>query len=104
MFALAFLTTLILASLALAQSDTSSSYDPQSGSQAYYRRNPDGSLEVRGFNSYTGSYWRQTITPNGDYQGTDSTGNRWRYNKGTGSYIDSQGTICWGSGKHRECY
>lgn len=62
--ALVLLVLLGLATPALAQS-SGSRYDWQTGSQYRWHTNPDGSTDVRGFNSNTGSQWRTTIEPNG---------------------------------------
>ena len=65
-----------------------SKYDPNSGNHDNWNRNIDGSTNVRGFNDRTGSQWNSTIQPNGDQRGTDSRGNMWNDNKGTGRDAD----------------
>ncbi len=98
---LAGLVTLLLATPAVAQSG--SYYDWRSGNRYNWNHNFDGSTDVRGSNVNNGSQWRQTIMPNGDQRGIDSRGNSWRYNNSTGSYWNSDGTMCWGKGQFRQC-
>lgn len=81
----------------------STTYDWQSGNS--YRTTPqqDGSTTVQGNNYQNGSAWRTTIKPNGDQTGTDANGNMWRYNQSSGSYMNSDGTTCYGKGAFRTC-
>src|SRR5437899_2963229 len=98
---LTILATLLIATPAFAQSG--SAYDWRTGSSYNWNHNRDGSTDVRGYNYNTGSQWRQTIMPNGDQRGTDSQGNYWHYNNSTGSYWNTDGTMCWGKGQFRQC-
>src|SRR5262245_50701343 len=75
-----------------------SNYDWRNGNMYNWNQTPDGSTNVRGFNTNTGSQWNTTIKPNGDMQGMDSKGNLWQYNQNSGSYLNSNGTVCVGKG------
>jgi hypothetical protein len=68
-----------------------------------WNRTPDGSTNVGGFNPSSGSQWNTTIQPNGDQRGMNSKGNLWQYNQSTGSYLNSNGTVCVGKGAARVC-
>ena len=63
-----------------------SAYDRQSGNSYYWSRGPDGSTNIRVYNTRTEVRWNRTIKPNGDQNGWDSRGNYWQYNSGTGYY------------------
>jgi hypothetical protein len=101
---LALLAAVMLGTVgpALAQRG-GSKYDWQSGNSYNWQNNPDGSTDVRGWNLNTGSTWGTRIEPNGDMRGTDSRGNLWQYNENTGTYLNTDGTMCVGKGASRIC-
>ncbi|MGI2045926.1 hypothetical protein [Shewanella oncorhynchi] len=78
-------------------------YDWQSNSSYSTTQNYDGSTDVRGYNYSTGSMWNSTIETDGDQKGFDSNGDYWSYDKGTGTYLNTNGTICTGNGAARIC-
>lgn len=85
--------------------DSGSSYDWRSGNRYSWDTDSSGETRVRGSNSRTGSRWNTTIDPDGDMKGSDSDGNRWRYNSNTGSYYNyGTGQSCRGSGRARTCW
>jgi hypothetical protein len=90
-------------SFAQWQPRSGSTYDWRTGNSYNWNRNFDGSTNVNGFNTGTGSTWNTTIQPNGDMRGTDSRGNLWNYNSGTGTYLNTDGTICTGRGYAQVC-
>jgi|GraSoi2013_115cm_1033766.scaffolds.fasta_scaffold184668_2 hypothetical protein len=96
------LAAVVTAAPAFAQ-QSGSTYDWRSGNRYNWTHNEDGSTDVRGFSTNTGSMWRTHIAPNGDQRGTDSRGNMWRYNSGSGFYWNSDGTTCIGKGYARTC-
>src|SRR5262249_51610446 len=100
---LAILTVLLLVSPAFAQR-SGSTYDWQSGNSYRWHQNFDGSTTVKGNNFQNGTMWNQTIMPNGDQRGMDSRGNFWRYNNSTGTYWNTDGTMCIGKGAARSCF
>jgi hypothetical protein len=102
---LGFAVSLVLVTTApaVAQWSSGSTYDAQSGNRYNWNRNFDGSTNVRGFNTNTGSMWNTTIQPNGDQRGLDSQGNSWQYNNRSGTYLNTDGTMCVGKGLARIC-
>jgi uncharacterized protein YxeA len=79
-------------------------YDPNSGNSYYVHTDNSGNTQVRGNNIYTGSTWNTTVDSNGNERGTDSRGNMWNYNRGSGVYQNyGTGKICTGSGAFRTC-
>ena len=78
-------------------------YDWQSGNQYTVTPQYGGGVRIQGFNSQTGSMWNQTQNPNGTYNGMDSQGNFYSGDHRTGSYFNSNGTVCFGSGAARVC-
>lgn len=46
-----------------------STYDAQTGNAYNWNRSLDGSTNVNGLNSHTGSQWNSTIQPNGNQRG-----------------------------------
>lgn len=81
-----------------------SNYDWTTGNSYNTQRNFDGSTTTRGMNWNTGSTWTTTTSPNGNMRGTDSRGNAWNYNSGTGSYFNyGTGKSCYGVGAYRAC-
>lgn len=86
---------------ALAQSPVYKT-DPQTGNQ--YRIQQYGNeTRIHGSNPRTGSTWSQTQSADGSYRGFDSHGNSYRGNHNTGSYSNSNGTTCFGTGASRVC-
>ena len=79
-------------------------FDYSSGNMYTTTPSYDGGATVRGSNLNTGSMWTTRIQPNGDMTGTDSDGNIWQYNRSTGSYMSSDGTVCMGTGALRQCF
>lgn len=80
-----------------------STSDAQTGNAYNWNRSLDGSTNVRGLNSNTGSQWNTTIQPNGNQRGTDNHGNQWNYNAGSGTYTNSNEKVCVGQGVARVC-
>lgn len=78
-------------------------YDYDTGNSYRTSRQADGTTKVRGTNLNTGSTWDTTIKTNGDMRGTDSNGDIWTYDKSTGSYSNTNGKICTGTGASRIC-
>lgn len=95
-----FAALLLLPAVASAQF----TYDPQTGNSYVTTPSYGGGAQVRGYNLGTGSNWNTTVQPNGDMRGMDADGNTWRYNNSSGSYMNSNGTICTGKGVFRNCY
>lgn len=100
-----FLATMLLCGSVYAGSynyysydNTGSKYDYKSGNHYRWNIDSDGDTEVRGRNFYTGSNWKTTIESNGDMRGTDSNGNRWKYNADTDVYYN------YGTGERRTKY
>ena len=93
---------LVLASSVTAAAQSGSSYDWQSGN-SYHWNNSGGQTHVYGYNSNTGSNWNTNIQRNGDMNGVDGSGNYWNYNAQSGSYYNSDGTVCSGKGAWRVC-
>ena len=81
----------------------SSSYDWQSGNMISTTPSYGGGATVNGYNTRSGATWNTQIQPNGSQSGTDSQGNFWTYNPSTGSYINSNGRSCIGTGAARVC-
>lgn len=76
-------------------------YDYKTGNSYNTTKNYDGSTTVRGRNLQTGSTWKTTIESDGDMKGTDSDGNRWKYNSSNKTYLN------YGTGEMRrsgKCY
>jgi hypothetical protein len=90
-----------LPTAAFAQFGTT--YDPYSGN-IYNYNHGIGGTNVYGTNPRTGSMWQSTIEPNGNQHGINSHGNLWNYNAGSGSYMNSNGHGCIGSGYARSCW
>ena len=78
-------------------------YDWRSGNMYSYSHGPGGT-NITGMNPSTGSIWHNTIEPNGNQHGIDSHGNLWNYNAGSGSYMNSNGHGCIGTGFARSCW
>lgn len=64
---------------------------------------PDGSVDIDGFNSRTGSIWSQRRSPLGQWDGWDSRGRWWTRNERDGFYMRSDGRFCVGQGVLRTC-
>jgi hypothetical protein len=77
--------------------------DPQSGNTYSWYKNYDGSTTVNGSKLQNGSIWNQRIERDGRQSGMDSKGNLWNYDAKTGSYINTDGTVCVGTGYARTC-
>lgn len=88
---------------AVASAQSRTHYDWRTGNSYRTTPNYDGSSTVRGFNTQTGSTWNTRVQPNGNMRGTDSRGNQWNYNARSGSYVNSNGTTCFGKGYGRVC-
>ncbi|HUF80723.1 MAG TPA: hypothetical protein VMN03_06280 [Burkholderiales bacterium] len=71
------------------------SYDYQTGN-SYNWNSYGGNTTVYGMNPRTGSTWNQTIRPNGNMSGFDSQQRYWQYNRGSNTYMRSDGKICTG--------
>lgn len=78
-------------------------YDYQSGNQITTTPSYGGGATIRGYNTQTGSTWNTRVQPNGNATGVDASGNMWTYNKSTGNYMNSNGTVCIGKGALRTC-
>lgn len=78
-------------------------YDYSTGNSYKTRENADGSSTTYGNNYGTGSSWRSRTDSFGNSTGTDSSGNMWRYNGSSGSYYNTDGTVCTGKGQSRIC-
>lgn len=99
--ALAAAAALVVANSALAQYPTYKT-DPQTGNQ--YRIQQYGNeTRIQGSNPRTGSTWSQKQSADGSYRGFDSQGNSYHGNRDTGTYINSNGTTCFGTGASRVC-
>jgi hypothetical protein len=81
-----------------------STYDWRSGNSYTWRKDSTGTTKLNGLNLNTGSTWNTQIKRNGDMSGFDSRGNYWSYDKQTGNYFSTDGTICFGKGPTRTCY
>jgi hypothetical protein len=68
--------------------DTEVTYDGATNSRYQTTKDYDGGATVTGTNFETGSTWKTKIEKDGDMNGTDADGNRWRYNSGTDSYMN----------------
>jgi hypothetical protein len=97
----AILLVICASTPALAQSG--SYYDYRNGNMYNWNTGPSGT-HVFGNNFNTGSTWQNNIMPNGNQNGIDSGGNFWNYNAATGSYMNSNGHGCIGSGYARSCW
>ncbi len=62
------------------------SYDYQTGNSYQTHKQSNGEVNVQGNNYSNGTNWNTEIHQNGDQHGTDSSGNQWNYNKGSGIY------------------
>lgn len=82
---------------------SSYTYDPQSGNAYTTHRQQNGGATIYGNNVQNGSTWNTRVQPNGNATGTDANGNMWNYNARTGSYMNSDGTTCFGKGAARVC-
>ena len=80
-----------------------STYDSNSGNLYNWSRDYSGNTTVYGNNARTGSTWNQTIDRYGSMRGMDSDYNLWSYDKQSGVYLNSNGTVCFGSGRNRTC-
>jgi len=77
-------------------------YDPWSGNS--YTVHPDRQgATIYGNNPVTGTMWTQRQNRDGSYNGTDSEGNLYFGNNRTGTYMNSDGTTCIGTGALRTC-
>src|SRR3954471_11142595 len=102
LLATAALAALCLGDAATAQTDYR--YDWRSGNSYTIERDEDsGEATVDGRNRQNGTAWRNTVDEDGNQRGVDSAGNRWRYNRATGTYRNSDGTECSGRGTFRSC-
>lgn len=83
---------------------TGTSYDWRSGSVYNWNRRADGSTDVFGSNVRTGSFWSQTIQPDGSMSGIDKGGNFWTYDDSSTTYMNlGTGQLCVGEGAGRVC-
>lgn len=78
------------------------SYDATSGNTYNTYNDGSGNTTVNGFNSKTGSVWRNQVDQNGRQSGTDSEGNYWTYRPSTKIYTSTSGKICTGVGTSYE--
>jgi hypothetical protein len=83
-------------------SQTGSYYNYSNGN-SYNYGTYGGTTFINGYNFNNGRTWQQRIDQNGNQSGTDSRGNYWQYNSNTGSYYNSNGTYCYGTGAYRSC-
>lgn len=82
---------------------TTHAYDWQSGNSYTTTRRPDGSSSTNGVNMQNGTVWNSQTDRRGNSSGLDGSGNFWTYNPQTGTYINSNGTVCTGTGYGRVC-
>jgi hypothetical protein len=88
-----------------AQTSSGTTFDATSGNQYNWRRNYDGSTDVRGLNFRTGSMWNTTIQPDGSMRGFDKNFNPWSYDSSSGTYLNyGSGKMCVGKGAARTCF
>ena len=79
-------------------------YDYKTGNYYMTSEDSNGDTRIRGNNVNTGSTWTTTIKRNGDQEGTDSNGNRWKQDGQTNTYTNfGTGKRCTGSGFSRIC-
>jgi hypothetical protein len=89
------------ATTTLPRARTSYSYDD--GATYSTQQQIDGSTRVNGYSTRSGAQWNTNIKANGDMTGTDAKGNYWQYNRQTGSYTNTNGKVCTGTGHSRIC-
>ena len=92
------LTLAVLSMFLFAQAE--SSYDYKTRTRYTSTATYNGT-KVKATNYETGNTWTTTYKKDGNMTGTDSDGNRWRYNKSSGTYYN------YGTGEMRrkgKCY
>lgn len=65
-----------------------STYDWKTGNTYNWSTSMSGDTQVNGYNFTNGTSWRTTVEKDGDMRGTDSNGNYWNYNEGSGTYMN----------------
>ncbi len=101
MRSLFLLASLLLTTGVFAQ--VKHTYDYTTGN-SYTTTTVGGTTTTMGTNLRTGSTWSQTNDSSGNYYGYDKSGNSYSGNLKTGTYSNSQGTTCSGTGLNRVCY